>query len=246
MASLIPAVLALILGTTSSAPSTGGVPVLVELFTSEGCSSCPPADAALADLLAEQPVAGAQIIALGEHVDYWDDLGWKDPFSSQLFSKRQRAYVSRLGLSGPYTPQLVVGGRSQVVGSDGAAARAAIAAAARSREGVVTVRVASRSGASVILQVEASWRADVTADVVLALVEDHATTRVTRGENAGRTLTHVAVVRSMSVLGTAAGALSGRAPLDGSHPIGVGRAVAFVQQRGGGRVYAVDSIELPR
>ena len=246
MAFLIPAVLlATSVHAASPEPGTGRVPVLVELFTSEGCSSCPPADTALARLLEEQPVPGARIIALGEHVDYWDDLGWKDPFSSTAFSQRQISYARRLQLSGPYTPQLVIGGRSQVLGSDSAAARAAIAAQSRSQDGKVALHVVSQSSGSIVLNVEAHWNAGVEAEVVIAAVEDRATTTVTRGENAGRTLTHVAVVRSMSVLGTARGAFSGRVTLDRSGSFGARRTVAFVQERGGGRVHGVESIDLP-
>jgi len=97
--------------------------VLVELFTSEGCSDCPPADVVLARLVAEQPIAGAEVIALGEHVDYWDRLGWKDRFSSAALTNRQQVYAARFNLDSVYTPQMVVDGRAQFVGSDGHAAR---------------------------------------------------------------------------------------------------------------------------
>ena len=98
--------------------------VVVELFTSQGCSSCPPADALLA-LLDKDP----DVLVLSEHVDYWNHLGWRDPFSSSAHSARQQAYARRFGQDGPYTPQMVVDGRVQFVGSDARRARAAIAAA---------------------------------------------------------------------------------------------------------------------
>ena len=120
--------------TDDSAPA----PVLVELFTSEGCSSCPPADRLLGILETSQPVRGAGIIVLSEHVDYWDRLGWKDRFSSPQFSLRQRAYSRSLS-SGAYTPQMVVDGREEFIGSDAPAARDIIAHLAQNPKADVNV-----------------------------------------------------------------------------------------------------------
>src|SRR5204863_4528217 len=112
-------------------------PIVVELFTSEGCESCPPADVLLRQLASTQPVPGAQIIPLSLHVDYWDQLGWKDRFSSALLTNRQRVYGTRFNIDSVYTPQMVVDGRSELVGSDGAAARKAIARAATGAHGSI-------------------------------------------------------------------------------------------------------------
>ena len=117
------------IGNAQTAPNQSRTPVLVELFTSEGCSSCPPADALLAKLSRDQPVASAQIIILGEHVDYWDHLGWRDRFSSAQYTERQRQYGSRLKVDDIYTPQMVVNGSEQFVGNDAAHALRAIAQA---------------------------------------------------------------------------------------------------------------------
>src|SRR5262249_24150999 len=108
------------------------VPVLVELFTSEGCSSCPPADQLLTSLAEKQPVSGAQIVTLSEHVDYWNRLGWTDPYSSAALSKRQNDYAEQFGGDSVYTPEMVVDGASQFVGSDDYAARDAIENAIKS------------------------------------------------------------------------------------------------------------------
>lgn len=213
--------------------------VLVELFTSEGCSSCPPADALLMRLVRDQPVPGVRVIALAEHVDYWNHLGWRDPFSSSSFTERQAAYARRLGAS-VYTPQLVVAGASHTVGSDEPAVRAAIAAAAAHIRGEVSARVVP--GARDELAVTARWPDGVEADIVVALVLDRATSAVPRGENAGRTLEHVAIARAIAVAGSGKGSFSGRVSL----PEGAAadRVVVFVQERNGGRIHAVTTADL--
>ena len=125
-ATVIPITLLLALVTVGSGADAVRVPVLLELFTSEGCSSCPSADRLLATLGQKQPVAGAYLIVLSEHVDYWDRLGWKDPFSSAQYTARQQEYANRFKMDGVYTPQLVVDGRYGFVGSDAREATSAI------------------------------------------------------------------------------------------------------------------------
>ena len=189
---------------------TERVPVVVELFTSEGCSSCPPADDALTKLASTQPVPGAEIIALGEHVDYWDRLGWRDPFSSAAFSARQSEYAAKAFHSGNiYTPQMVVNGREEFVGSDYRAATSAIARAVRPvrtalRISLEVERSPSGASASVLARVDVPEGTSLTgaADVFLAVTEDGLVTKVQRGENGGRLLRHSAVVRSLTRVGT--------------------------------------------
>ena len=231
--------LALSAGPAAASPATPAVPVLVELFSSEGCSSCPPADALLLRLLRDQPVPDVRIVGLAEHVDYWDDLGWRDPFSSRAFTDRQAAYARRLS-SDVYTPQLVVAGAAQLVGSDEGAARAAIAAAARGARGEVSAR--SVPGASDALEVKARWPGRIEADVRVARVRDRATSVVARGENAGRTHEHAAVARSLSRIGAGTGSFSGQVTLPRAPDADT--AVVFVQERNQGRILAAATLSL--
>ena len=181
------------------------VPVLAELFTSEGCSSCPPADALLRRLIDEQPVDGVEVIALSEHVTYWDRLGWKDVFSSPMFTARQIAYARLLSTEEVYTPQLVLDGRMELVGSDWKAIRRALGEAARTPRAAVTVTVERGAGdSSVGVTVAVSDVPGGTSenvDVIVAIVEDELVTEVLRGENARRRLRHAAVVRVMETVG---------------------------------------------
>ena len=200
------AVATLALLAQSTTPSPTPVPVVLELFTSEGCSSCPPADEVLTRLVSTQPVAGAQIIALGEHVDYWDRLGWRDAFSSATFSRRQTEYADRVFRSGNiYTPQLVINGRQEVVGSDYLGAVAAISKAAKTAARL-RVTVSVENAASPVAKINVATVDGSpfknSSDVWFAVVENGLATKVARGENGGRTLQHSAVVRTIRDLAT--------------------------------------------
>ena len=173
-------------------------PVLVELFTSEGCSSCPPADRLLAELDRNQPLPGSNIIVLSEHVDYWDHLGWKDPHSSHKWTERQSDYARRFGLDDIYTPQMVVDGVRQVNGSDAYAVRHAIEESGTSPALAITVSTIERSGDKLRVTVTIPDSASASLYAVIADASDRST--VDRGENQGRTLEHIAVARSLDVV----------------------------------------------
>lgn len=212
-----------------AAPPGERQPVIVELFSSEGCSSCPPADALLATLSRGQPVPGADILALELHVDYWDDLGWTDPFSKADYSARQRAYATAFGKRGLYTPQLVVDGHAELLGSNASGAKEAIAAAARGPK--ARVAVVPRDGKLVITVADLPGPPE-PASVWLAITEESLHTDVPRGENAGARLAHGPIVRRLSRLGAADPTFSGEpaAPLDPAWKRENVRAVVFVQR----------------
>ncbi len=182
-------------------------PVLLELFTSQGCSSCPRADALLTEFAETQPFAGVELIPLSLHVDYWNRLGWTDPFSHPKFSGRQRDYADSLPERGRvYTPQLVVDGRFGIVGSDRSGARRAVASLAKEPYVRLIVKPRKAPGVTEIevdVQAEPDPRfADRDAELFVALTEDGLTSDVPRGENAGRRLAHTSVVRILESLGT--------------------------------------------
>ncbi len=227
-------------------PADKRTPVIVELFTSEGCSSCPPADEVLARLERAQPVAGAEIIALGEHVDYWNYIGWADPYSSPAFSERQGAYAEAFGRDGNYTPQMVVDGRAEFVGSNWNKAVAAIADAARAPKADVRISPARKASGAISLRVSASNLPAVTAgdtvDLLLAITESDLSSNVTRGENAGRRLNHRTVVRHLSLLSSAEAKQDASFSSETSVTLAKGwkpenlHAVTFLQERKSRRV----------
>ena len=213
-------------------------PILVELFTSEGCSSCPPADAFLARLEAQQPVAGAEIIAIEEHVDYWDGLGWRDPFSSADWTERQRRYADVLGSGSIYTPQMIVNGSTEFVGSRERSGHDAIEQAAR-RSAVpltlATTPVAGKHATEITVRVEKVDEPSGEAEVWLAITETGLQSAVTRGENAGRDLRHASVLRRLQKLGVAKsgaqGTFTAKVSFDSSWKRENLHAVAFLQER---------------
>ncbi|HWB32133.1 MAG TPA: DUF1223 domain-containing protein [Acidobacteriaceae bacterium] len=185
---------------TSSAASP--TPVLVELFTSEGCSSCPPADALLARLQHDQPVPSARIITLEEHVDYWDSLGWRDRYSSHDITARQIAYTRRLHLDDNYTPQMIVDGADQFVGSNSSQALHAITAAAARPKLALSISSVTLTGGQVTgIASTTPGNALPSATLYAALVETMSSTNVLNGENGGRTLHHVDPVLSLQKIG---------------------------------------------
>lgn len=222
---------------------TARKPVLVELFTSEGCSDCPPADDLLARLDRDQFAPGVHAIVLSEHVTYWNHLGWRDPFSMAQMDSRQEDYQSRFNLQSVYTPQMVVDGAEQFVGSNTGALNRALADAGSDPKESLVIKAANWNKESIQFEVNAP-----AGHLFAALAEDVTRSEVSKGENAGCTLHHVAVVRAFKqfkVNGAATGPLS--LPLTG----GVGasgsvRLVVFLTDAHTGHVLAVAESKLQR
>ena len=236
----------------SDAPRTA---VLVELFTSEGCSSCPPADQLLMRLDAQQFVAGALVIPLSEHVEYWNGLGWRDPFSAPMFTERQQEYAGVLTAGLLYTPQMVVDGLTELIGSQRDVAHQAIARAAVAPKAAIALALTGGGGRSAVsVEVTISGVARLgprgDADLWLAVTEDGLVTDVRRGENANRRLPHAAVVRRLEKIETLPTpapdrfTASAQVPLDPDWHDGSLRLVAFLQERESRRVLGVTQIRL--
>ncbi len=183
-----------------AAPSSGKPLVLVELFTSEGCSSCPPADRNLIKLSDEQAVPQVEVVTLAMHVDYWNRLGWTDVFSSSQYSERQGSYSEKFKLDGVYTPQMVVDGQTQFVGGRLGEAEKAVEAAAKTPKGSIVLSATDSK-----LGVKISALPDhLPANVFVAIAESDLSTAVKNGENGGKTLRHTSVVRELKVIGEVA------------------------------------------
>lgn len=188
---------------TAQAQSQGN-PVLVELFTSEGCSSCPPADEFVRNLDQRQPIAGAQLIVLSEHVDYWDHEGWKDPYSSPALTDRQAAYERALGLNTPYTPQLIVDGATEIHLTNLQQMQTTFLREAAAPKISVRLEGVSVDAASSVLRAHVSANAaggSSKGDVYLTVALNQVDSHVLHGENGGRRLVHTAVVVQLEKIG---------------------------------------------
>lgn len=230
-------------------------PVVVELFTSEGCSSCPPADTLLAELDAKQPLGSAEIIGIEEHVDYWDELGWKDPYSSFTWTARQNDYAGTLHNGSAYTPQMVVDGTAGFVGSRGGTARQEIEKAATNRKARVEIsQVSPVENKAVTLKVSIEKSLSVspkdTAEVIVAITESGLRSSVKGGENNGKELQHSPVLREFRVIGAAG--KSGEegftaqpaVKLDAKWNVANLRAVVFIQEKKSRRILGAAAIRL--
>jgi hypothetical protein len=244
--------------TAAQAPTAQGPrqPVVVELFTSEGCSSCPPADQLLAKLETEQPVGNAEILALEEHVDYWNQGGWVDPFSSDSATIRQYAYGEALGNGNAFTPQMVVDGQSEFVGSREGQARSAIEQAGSRKKTEVTVTAdgSGKNGAPTLhIKVGALQNATGSdaPEVWMAITETGLHSSVKGGENAGEELRHAAVVRKLQKIGAVKN--SGDTSFSAEQPLKLNsgwkrehtRVVVFVQERKSKKILGAGSTTLP-
>jgi hypothetical protein len=217
-------------------------PVLVELFTSEGCSSCPPADALLADLDRTQPIANARVIVLSEHVTYWDHEGWRDPYSLDEVTDRQKWYDDKFGLSQVYTPQAIVDGTVQVLGTDERKLVQVVSNAADLPKEKLSIDRAAWTGNAVSFTIHhEDLAAGKTRQELLAvLAEDETQSQVKTGENAGKTLRNVAVVRVLREINTSAeGVQTLKLPGEDKDAKGPLRIVVFAVDKHTGHVLGV-------
>jgi hypothetical protein len=225
----------------------GHTPVIVELFTSEGCSSCPPADALLAHLQRDQPVASADVLALEEHVDYWDGLGWHDRFSSGDITARQSGYARRFQLDSNYTPQMVIDGTTQFVGNDSSQALQAITRAARTPKLALSIQALMLDRDRITGELTLPPSTPAGTDLYAALVQPMASTQVLHGENGGHTLNHVSVVRSLQRMPLPHDSAPAKFSL--AVPQGLAstdlRVVVFLQRPGQGPILGAATSTLP-
>lgn len=224
--------------------------VLVELFTSEGCSSCPPADALLSSINGKRTASGQLVVGISEHVTYWNQLGWSDPFSSPTYTERQNDYATRFGLGSVYTPQMVINGEEQIVGSDSASLLHAFEKERQRHQ--LGIHIVSANINGNILTIDFSVDGDVPgkgADIFAVLADDAASSNVSRGENRGHTLSHVSVARAIKRVAKlkTSNEQTVQVPLATSDLVSSGRGrhlILFAQTAGFGRVLGVDTKSL--
>jgi hypothetical protein len=217
--------------------------VLVELFTSEGCSSCPPADDLLRAIDGKVTDDGMQIVGVSEHVTYWDHDGWKDPYDADTFTARQAQYVDRFHLESSYTPQMVVNGEIQLVGNDRPALLAALRKA--QAETGASVKIVSVKQDGEVAEAVVSFAGELPkhgAEMMGVVAEDETTAHVLRGENAGKSLSHASVARTLGQVATVKtpGESTVRIKLPGGAQ-GTRHLIVWVQEPDAGRVLGVDS-----
>lgn len=237
-----------------SAAAAGRTPVVIELFTSEGCSTCPPADGFLRQLEAKQPIPGVEIIALEEHVDYWNHDGWEDPFSGQEWTQRQQEYVAKFKGDTPYTPQLILNGEKVMELKSRAEVQQNILQAAKEERTEVSIAAAPDKNDMEKVEVHVGNLRGVNdkdkADIWMAVTELGLHSDVKAGENKGRTLEHSPVVRSLQKIGSAAAknstpfATNTELKLKANWKKENLRVVVFVQDRKSWRILGAASVNL--
>ena len=219
---------------------------VVELFTSEGCSSCPPADQLLGEMVELSDQRGFPIICIGWHIDYWDKLGWDDRFSSEAISNRQRAYAKALHSNRIYTPQMIVNGTDEFLGSDRMRAARSVTAAFKERSKAriaLNVTMQEPSSLNVAYQVTGGQRSQF---LTVVLVEKRASTDVERGENSGKTLQHVNAARSfLAVELSPSGDGEVTLPVPEGLSPDAAQVVAFVQEMRTKKVLGAATAEVP-
>jgi hypothetical protein len=213
-------------------------PVVVELFTSQGCNSCPPADAYLGELTRR-----ADVLPLAYHVDYWDYIGWKDPFAQRAWTDRQRGYSAGLGLRSIYTPQMVIDGRIDAVGSRRDQVERAIRTA-RDTVASVQLDLARKADGAIAVTLSGPEKSAVEADLIFVTYDRRHETKVLRGENAGKTLVEYNIVRGAKRIDTWRGGRLERILSATDLPSQGEQGVAIVQTRGQGPILAAASIAL--
>ncbi len=221
-------------------------PVLVELFTSEGCSSCPPADALLKKINGYRVSSGQLVVALSEHVTYWNQLGWADPFSAETWTDRQSRYGDRFHLDSVYTPQVVVNGDAQMSGGDAQGILRAVRAEGSTSALQLRIDAASAQPGAISVTYTVTGSASAAVELYAVIADDMATSSVLRGENSGRTLMHVAVARNLTRIGsvktdgTVTISLHSPGVIKGQ-PETPRHLVLFAQAPGQGKVLAIES-----